>query len=876
MLGAMFGATTRSLTAQGMNGAISTPTLARRVVSARLDSSLVRPPTIVVDGRLEDTAWRTASVATDFVQQRPAPGKPSALKTEARVWVDGAALYVAMRLHDAPDSIVAAVARRDADVYSDWAYVFIDSFNDRRSAFHFAVNPSGVQRDAQVTNDEEWQQDFGWNAVWQSETTRDSLGWTAELRIPLSQLRFATSKGEASEWGIEFGRHIARHNERSYWSPILPDRSGFVSQFGRVTDVRVDGAPRRFEFIPYTLAQMTSREVEAANPFSRAYVPLATIGADAKWGLTPDFTLTATLNPDFGQVESDPSEVNLTASESFFREQRPFFLEGAELFNFSLSTNGWLFGPQQLFYSRRIGRAPQGDDPPDARFVDRPPATDLLGAIKVTGKTQSGWSLGVLSALTDEMRAGVALENGRRDRVVLEPLTQYSMARAQKDFAGGESFVGAIATSVLRDNSTPLLRNAAFVGGVDFRHTLPGGRYRVAGYALGSTVRGSEEAITATQRNSVHYFQRPDATHLSVDSTRTSLQGVAAELRVTKIAGALRWGGSAHMLSSGFEANDLGFHGRSDVFETAGWIGRNWFDGPRGIRNWEAWLNVWGGWTLGGEQWKVGQSLWTQAELSNFWNIQGSIEHHVPGVDVTALRGGPALYMPRRLRANVGLTSDARLRTVVRLGVNATRDISDSGSMVGLFSQVTQRIGDRAQIVLAPSIMWWRNPQQYIDAIGAHYVVGDVTQTTASLVTRLDYSFTPRLSFQLYAQPFFSAGTYRRLGEAIHPGSPDASMRIRRFMLEELLQDANGDWRVGTGTGAYGFGRPDYAFNELRTNSVLRWEYRPGSTLFLVWSHGRSVDGASQPFDLRRQARELTETRGDHAFLLKLSHWIGR
>jgi len=852
----------RSATAQGISAAAPTGLAEQRSLRARHDSLGVRLRPVVVDGRLDDQVWSTADAATNFVQQRPAPGKASLRRSEARVWLDGSALHVAMRLYDSDDSVVAPIARRDADVYSDWAFVYIDSYDDRRSAFHFAVNPRGVQRDAQVTNDEEWQHDYGWNAVWQSETTLDSLGWTAEFRIPLSQLRFATRSGAAASWGIEFGRHIARYNERSYWAPILPDRSGFVSQFGRLTELTLGGAPRRFELTPYSLAQMTSRDVEAANPLTRSREPLATLGADAKWGLTPDFTLTATLNPDFGQVESDPSEVNLTASESFFREQRPFFLEGAELFTFPMSTNGWIFGPEQLFYSRRIGRAPQGGDPPAARYVDRPAATDLLGAVKVTGKTQSGWSLGVLTALTDEMRAAVQLENGRRVTAVVEPLTQYSMARLQKDVAGGESFVAATATSVLRDNSVSSLRRSALVGGVDFRHNFARRQYRLGGYLLGSAVHGSQEAITQTQLNNVHYFQRPDAGRLAVDSTRTSLEGVAAELRLTKIGGVLRWGSSAHLISSGFEANDLGFHGRSDVLQTAGWIGRNWFNGPAGIRNWQAWLNAWSGWTLGGQREKTGQSLWTSAELESFWNVEAAIEHHLPGYAVTALRGGPALYVPRRLSGFTSVTTDSRRSTVAQLSINGGRDIGDVGSSLRVFGQVTQRIGDRAQAVLSPGVMWWRSGQQFVERVDSRYIVGDVQQKTALLTARVDYSFTPRLSLQLYAQPFLSAGTYDRLGEVADAHASVPVRRVRRFSEAERS--------------ALAIDNPDFAFNELRTNSVLRWEYRPGSTLFLVWSHGRRVDGVPEAFDLWRQTRELRDTRGDHVFLLKLSHWIGK
>jgi hypothetical protein len=399
----------------------------------------------------------------------------------------------------------------------------------------------------------------------------------------------------------------------------------------------------------------------------------------------------------------------------------------------------------------------------------------------------------------------------------------------------------------------------------------------VGGYLLGSTVRGSRQAITATQRSSVHYFQRPDAGHLSVDSARTSLTGVAAEVRLTKIAGALRWGGSAHLVSSGFEANDLGFHPRSDAFETAAWIGRSFFHGPRGIRSWELWLNGWGGWTLGGrERERLGHNLWTRAELTSFWEFEGAIEHHLPALAVTALRGGPALHTPRRLSGFATVTSDSRRSTVARLSLNGGKNIGDAGSLLHVMPQITQRIADRAQIVLSPSVMWWRNPQQFVEQVAPHYVVGNIQQTTTALTARLDYSFTPRLTLQFYAQPFLSAGRYDRLGEVVDAHSSDAARRVHRFGENELTAGEVDAWRVTGRRAEFSFDNPDFALNELRTNSVLRWEYRPGSTLFVVWSHGRSTDGAPLGFDLRRQTRELSETRGDHVFLVKVSHWLGR
>jgi hypothetical protein len=473
------------------------------------------------------------------------------------------------------------------------------------------------------------------------------------------------------------------------------------------------------------------------------------------------------------------------------------------------------------------------------------------------------------------MHASVDFGDGVHQRAVVEPLTQYSMARVQKEFGQGQSHLAAVATSVLRGAEAPVLRRSATIGGIDFHHRFGRRRYQVAGYVLGSTVHGTPEAITATQRSSVHYFQRPDATHLDVDSSLSSLNGIATELRLNKIAGNVRWGGGAHVVTSGFEANDLGFHSRSDFVATSGWIGRNFFSGPRGIRNWEIWLNGWAGWTLGGERDRIGNSIWTRAELENFWEIEGSVEHHLPYFSIQALRGGPALYAPRRISGFVRLTSDARRSTVAQLMINGARELGDSGSSFNLMPQLTQRITDRGQLVVSPMVMWWRNPQQFVERSGDHYIVGDVSQTTAMLVTRLDWSFTPRLTIQLYAQPFLSAGTYGRLGAVGDAQAASSDARVRRFAPNEMSRTGGGDWRATAGGDSFEFGDPNFAFNELRSNSVLRWEYRPGSTLFLVWSHGRSTDGSSPGFDLRRQARELGKARGDHVFLLKVSHWFG-
>ena len=514
-------------------------TRVRRVVEA----ARVGGQAPVIDGRLDDPTWAQAAVAGRFIQFAPRPGAPSAQRTEARVLFDEQAIYVGMRLFDtAPDSIAGQLARRDlTGGYNDWAQVVIDSYNDRRTAFRFGVNPRGVQKDVFHYNDRE--EGVGWDAVWESATQLDSLGWTAEFRIPLSQLRFS-ARGRAEQggeqvWGIQFIRDIARSSERSYWSPNSPDVPGFVSQFGELRGIRGVASPGRIELVPYSVARMTAAPGDDADPFHRENDFAGSLGADLKYGVTSDLTLTATINPDFGQVEADPSQVNLTAFETFFEERRPFFVEGSDIFRFDIAfpyfVRGAFFRNDQPFYPRRVGRTPQGDVPDEAIYSDAPDATTILGAAKLSGKTASGWSIGVLEAVTADERARYTDSLGVRQRVLLEPLTNYAVVRPIKDFRQGQSAIGGIVTATNRsldDVTAEFLRSGAYTAGVDVRHQFgTDGKYQLKGAVLASHVRGSAKAISDVQLASGHFFDRPDADHLDYDSTRTSLTGVAADIK---------------------------------------------------------------------------------------------------------------------------------------------------------------------------------------------------------------------------------------------------------------------------------------------------------------------------------------------------------
>ena len=579
-----------------------------RIVRARRAASA-----IVLDGRLGDAAWVSAEPASDFVQQRPAPGTGASERTEARVVFDAAALYIAMRLFDArPDSLIAPLGRRDSDAYGDWAHVIVDSYHDRRTGFHFAVNPAGTRRDGMISNDAEWQEDESWDAVWEVAVSRDSLGWSAEFRIPLTQLRFErcgasgasdgpavtltrasaasrpTTSSDGCVWGIQFVRDLGRRNERSLWAPIALDVGGYVSRFGTLAGVDGIRSPRRAELVPYSLAQVTRAPLERGNPFFRSTALGGALGADLGLGITSRLTLSATINPDFGQVEADPSEVNLTGFETFLRERRPFFVEGGDIFQYPLG-DGFFFGEEQLFYSRRIGRAPQLDDPDDADAVDRPDATTILGAAKLSGKV-GAWTLGVLDAVTSAERARYTTLGGTRGSFIVEPTTNYAVARLSRDDAAGQKTFGVVATAVNRDldaDAASSLRSSAVTAGIDGRVRSASRNYTFAANLLGSYVRGSPEAIAETQRSSVHLLQRADRDGDPFDSTRTSLTGLSGELRATKQGGGhWRWGANGRVVTSGFEVNDLGFQQRSDVGSVAGWVGYTHTEPGRIVRRW--------------------------------------------------------------------------------------------------------------------------------------------------------------------------------------------------------------------------------------------------------------------------------------------------
>ncbi|MBW3534937.1 MAG: carbohydrate binding family 9 domain-containing protein [Gemmatimonadetes bacterium] len=834
-----------------------------------------------IDGALDDAAWATAPVATGFVQFAPDEGAPASEATEARVLYGGDALFVAIRaLDSSPSEIAGQLTRRDQGSYSDFVAVVVDSYFDRRTAFHFEVNPVGVKRDIYRFNDTG--EDVGWDAVWDVATGIDERGWTAEFRIPYSQLRF--EDGDVQTWGINFVRNIARRDELSAWAPTLRSESAIVSRFGELRGLRDLEPPRRVELAPYSLARLERAPGDASDPFYARNDVAATVGADARYGVSSNLTLDMTLNPDFGQVEADPADVNLSAFETFYPEKRPFFLEGASLFHLPLQFGDGDGANEALFYSRRVGRTPQGSvDVGGDDWVDAPDQTTILGAWKLSGKTPTGWSIGFMDAVTPEERAEVALADGGREEAVVEPLTNYLVTRVAKDFREGRSAIGFLGTAVGRDAGASEalgLRSGAYAGGVDARHRFAQDRWSVEAYLLGSHVRGSADAIARTQRSSARYFQRPDADHTVYDPTRTSLDGASFGLALNKLAGGhWRFGTGVQSRTPGFEVNDAGFMREADYTSSFLYLGYDQSTPQGPFRRWRLNANAWSTWSWGGERMGTGGNVNGNFQLVNFWGGYMGVNHSARAWSTGLLRGGPAILREANWNGWYGLNSDSR--KPVRLSMNGwwnARPESDSWTL-GASPTVSWRPSGRADLSLGASFTRNVDDRQWVgrvaaaEDVAAPWVFGRMDQSTVGLTARVDYSFTPTLSLQVYAQPFVSAGDF---GAFKRVADPRAARHAERFVPLAATPDGDGGWRAdvdGDGV-AETFGEPDFNVRQFRSNTVLRWEYRPGSTLFLVWAQGRSQVLDQGEFRLGGGLDGLFGVQPENIFMMKVSYWL--
>ncbi len=828
----------------------------------------------VLDGRLDDPAWQRAARTSDFVQFEPDEGGAPTQPTEAWVLYGEDALWVAIRAHDsAPDSIVGQLTRRDEDSYSDELQVAVDSYFDRRTAFLFGVNPAGVRKDVYLFEDT--QEDPSWDPVWEVATEVDDGGWNAEFRIPYGQLRFASSQEQT--WGFNVLRKIGRYEETSTWAPLSQQESAMVSRFGRLEGLTDIDASSRLEIEPYSMARAERAPGDPADPFYESTDFLASVGADIEYGVTNNLTLNLTINPDFGQVEADPGEVNLTAFETYFPEKRPFFLEGRNVFDFGIGGGGF---NEYLFYSRRIGRPPQGRVDAAGGYAEVPDNSTILGALKLSGKTESGWSIGVLNALTSQEDARIAIGTGDQLEDPVEPLTSYSAGRIQKDFREGWSALGAIGTVTARDVDVAddlLLHRSALSAGVDFRHRFgASGDYQIQGYALGSWVNGSKEAVAKTQRSPIHYFHRPDASHVDLDPTKTSLGGWAGTLRLAKIGGG-SWRSSVFIetRSPGFEVNDIGFQTKTDYWVTGGSLGYQMTQPGEHFRRWDVNFSGQAVHTYGNELARLAPSLSGSVMLQNLWGANLRVQRMEPARSTSLLRGGPGVRTEGNWSVSGGVNTDTR--RAVQGGVNWSWSVTpeNDSRQVQLGTNIEWRPSSSSNVSLGPFIHWNTDDRQWlgrIEADGPHYLFGRLEQRTAGLTTRLAMSFTPDLSLQVYAQPFMSAGSYTDFKEIANPRAGTYEDRYHLLNVSPTGGRYEADLD-GDGT-PEAFDDPDFNSLQFRSNVVLRWEYRPGSTLFLVWSQERNGHGTPGAFAFGEDVGHLFAIQPTNVLMVKMSYWF--
>jgi len=843
---------------------------------------------ITIDGALSESVWHRQGVTT-FYQREPDEGKHATERTEVWLAYDNDALYVAARMYDrAPDSIVARLVRRDGEMNTDLIAVFVDPYHDRRSGFYFGVNAAGTLYDGVYYNDD-WS-DNTWDGVWVGKARIDEEGWSAEMRIPYSQLRFQTQ--EKQVWGVNFTREISRKNEKDFVVYTPQNESGFVSRFVDLVGIEHIHPPSRFEFLPYlsTKAEYTNHAAE--DPFNDGSRYSPSVGADMKFGIGSNLTLDATVNPDFGQVEVDPAVVNLSDVETFFEEKRPFFIEGSTIFGFgqggSNSFWGFNWGNPNFFYSRRIGRTPQGSIPYDVGFSDVPRGTHILGAAKLSGKLGDSWNIGSINAVTSKEFARVDT-SGRRFDVEVEPLSYYGIFRGQKEFGAGLQGVGFLSTIAARsfdeDRLRDQLNGSSFSVGVDGWAFLDSSRvWVITGWTGMTHLRGNHARMLALQQSSAHYFQRPDAGHVSVDSSTTYLRGFAGRFAVNKQKGNFYFNTAVGFVDPGFDVNDLGFMWRTDIINGHIVLGYRWNDPNTVTRRVSLNISAFRSYDFGKNLVWAGYWISGYVQFLSYHSVDWFFAYNPQSWNNRATRGGPLTLNPRGYEIGGNINSDDRKVWIFGIGT----DIQDYAQGIDharyVWSSIQYKPAANVSIRVTPSISWYRTSAQWVTGIddpaatttfGRRYIFADLNQREVSAGIRLDWTFTPKLSLQMYVQPLISVGEYIGLRELARPKSLDfieygtGASTITRDGSDYLIDpDGNGP------AAPYTVSDPNFNFKSLRGSAVLRWEYMPGSTMYLVWTQQRVDQSDPGEFRFGRDVAHLIQSQPENIYMIKISYWL--
>jgi len=830
------------------------------------------PP--VIDGRIDDAVWSLAPEIGGFRQQRPDNGEPSSEPVSVRLLVDDDAIYVGAVMTHATHPVVRLLGRRDTFLESDWFGILLDSQLDRRSALCFYVNPDGVQLDEAVTDDTV--EDYDWDSVWRSATQIEPGRWTAEFRIPLSLFRIPSTSERG--WGINFIRWIRARQEQARLYSHPRDQKGFVSRFGTLAGM--NGLERRHGLAiqPYTTSTAVNDETVAEpDPLGLREQTLLDAGADIRWTTPSSVAVNATINPDFGQVEADPAILNLSEFELFFPEKRPFFVEGAKLFNFgSVATaysSPYRVTHPLLFYSRRIGREPQLGSSVPGDYVDVPSSTRILGAAKLTARSDSGTTLALIDAYTDDAYAR-SWSGGESAEILVQPATNHFAGRATHDF-GDAARIGTLLISSLRQTGglTASLPESATSLGIDGYAYLLDGNMLVDWMIAGSRVAGDRAAMRALQTSPAHAFQRPDATHLELDPTLASLDGWGAKASLSRETGAWRYQVMLQNYSPGFDLNDLGFHPRSDLSAAHAQV--TWYDVKK--RPWTRNNRV----TLGqyasrnGDDDTLSDALTLQYTntLTSWWTTSATISAARDAIDDRETRGGPAIAKPAGWSSQLKLTSNTASPFWFDLSRNDGGD-DDDGSID--FTQLT--LGWRPRSNLSAQLSAIRSTNvvasKYFTSVvdpaglyGRRWLFGRLEEKRIELAPRLAWTITRALTLQLYLRPQSSSGSYTQIGELqsskgkyVPYGQVEADGPIYRI-------DPDGDGPADS----FIVANPDFTFRSLQGSAVLRWEVGP-TTLFAVWNEGRQAREPDPQGEGLPDLDSVGELPGEHRFLVKVSY----
>jgi hypothetical protein len=860
---------------------------------------------IVVDGVLNEDVWMTAPAITEFLQTVPDEAQRVTEETEVRFLYDDDNIYVGAWLWDEGE-VQARLGRRDQGVPdADFFVVIFDSYHDHRTAYRFAVSPAGNNRDEIVTvgygRGGGGFGDASWDPVVDLHTSITDDGWFVEMRVPFSQLRYRAD--EIQTWGLQVERKLRRKGEDVVWAFRPRSEPQVVSRYGHLYGIEGIAQGKRLELLPFITARAEDREIprsEAAafdNPFRSGSEYFANAGLDLKYRIGTNLTLDAAVNPDFGQVELDPAVINLTAFETRFDEKRPFFVEGAEIFRFGDSGARPGGSDAQLLYSRRIGRAPQGFVPGAAAYSEVPGQTTILGAAKLTGKTASGWSLGLLEAVTDRVTAPWIDPDRTRGQTEVEPLSNYLAARLRRDIRQGTGSFGVIATSVHRDLRSETLqsrlRSSAYSVGVDGRIEGSAQGWVLAGKLSGSRVNGDVDAIARTQLSSARYMDRPDAAYMEFDPNARSLSGLYGRLDLIKQTGT--WQGNLGVtgITPGYEVNDLGFQSFADRIEVTSNFG---YGQPRAGRHFRT-LDVTAGATntfnFGGEAMVSDLGLSVNTEHTSFNRFNAGITRRFEVWNDRLTRSGPLTLQPGGYSGSIQLSTDRRGARQFRAGFLFDEDEGDGWSRRGNLGFLF-RFWEIYELDIGAEVSRDRVAAQYVTTVpdpaathtfGSRYVFAPLNQTTVGIKTRFDVTFTPDLTFEVYAQPFMSNGDYRGLMELAAP----RSFEFLRYGKDvgTVSRDGNAGYSVdpeGDGVDPFEVSDLDFDLRSLLGSAVLRWEWRPGSTLFLVWQQTRSErlertagggfdDGVGE-FRLSRGVHTLFGLKPDNIFAVKVTYWL--